>query len=109
MDQGVWWATVHGLAKSQTQLKQLSEHVHTHTTHTHTHTHTHTRLPFAFPLLLLIFFTLSLIFGSMINMSFGVAILGLILYGTLLFDFFSYFISSPYVKDVFDYDLCKFS
>ena len=24
MDRGVWWATVHGAAKSQTQLKQLS-------------------------------------------------------------------------------------
>ena len=27
----VWWATVHGVVKSQTQLS----------THTHTHTHTH--------------------------------------------------------------------
>ena len=24
MDRGAWWATVHGAAKSQTQLKQLS-------------------------------------------------------------------------------------
>ena len=24
MDRGAWWATVHGLAKSQTLLKQLS-------------------------------------------------------------------------------------
>ena len=24
MDRGDWWATVHGVAKSQTQLKQLS-------------------------------------------------------------------------------------
>ena len=32
MDRGDWWATVHGLAKSQTQLS----------THTHTHTHSHT-------------------------------------------------------------------
>ena len=24
MDRGAWWATVHGVAKSQTQLKQLS-------------------------------------------------------------------------------------
>ena len=23
MDRGAWWATVHGVAKSQTQLKQL--------------------------------------------------------------------------------------
>ena len=37
------------------------------------------------------------------------ALLGLILYGTLLSDLVSYFISSPHVKDVFDYDLCKFS
>ena len=35
MDRGAWWAKVHGVAKSQTPLKQLS-------THTHTHTHTHT-------------------------------------------------------------------
>ena len=33
MDREAWWATVHGVAKSQTQLKQLN-------THTHTHTHT---------------------------------------------------------------------
>ena len=26
MDRGAWWATVHGVAKSQTQLKQLSTH-----------------------------------------------------------------------------------
>ena len=26
MDRGAWWATVHGVAKSQTQLKQLSAH-----------------------------------------------------------------------------------
>ena len=31
MDRGAWWATVHGAAKSQTRLKQLS--VHTHTWH----------------------------------------------------------------------------
>ena len=24
MDRGAWWATVHGLTKSQTRLKQLS-------------------------------------------------------------------------------------
>ena len=35
MDRGTWWATVHGVTKSLTRLKQLSEH-----THTHTHTHT---------------------------------------------------------------------
>ena len=27
MDRGAWWATVHGVAKSQTWLKQLSRHV----------------------------------------------------------------------------------
>ena len=27
MDRGAWWTTVHGVAKSQTQLKQLSMHV----------------------------------------------------------------------------------
>ena len=26
MDRGAWWATVHGVAKSQTQLKRLSSH-----------------------------------------------------------------------------------
>ena len=26
MDRGTWWATVHGVAKSQTRLKQLSTH-----------------------------------------------------------------------------------
>ena len=26
MDRGAWWATVHGVAKSQTQLKRLSTH-----------------------------------------------------------------------------------
>ena len=26
MDRGGWWATVHRIAKSQTQLKQLSTH-----------------------------------------------------------------------------------
>ena len=30
MDRGSWWPTVHGVAKSQTQLKQLSMHAHTH-------------------------------------------------------------------------------
>ena len=32
MDREAWWATVHGVAKSQTRLSM----------HTHTHTHTHT-------------------------------------------------------------------
>ena len=29
MDRGAWQATVHGVAKSWTQLKQLSTHAHT--------------------------------------------------------------------------------
>ena len=28
MDRGAWWATVHGVAKSQTRLKQLSRRAH---------------------------------------------------------------------------------
>ena len=28
MDRGAWWATVHGVAKSRTRLKQLSRHAH---------------------------------------------------------------------------------
>ena len=28
LDRGAWWATVHSVAKSQTQLKQLSMHAH---------------------------------------------------------------------------------
>ena len=27
MDRGAWWATVHRIAKSQTQLKQLNMHI----------------------------------------------------------------------------------
>ena len=30
MDRGAWWATVHGVTKSRTQLKQLSTDTHTH-------------------------------------------------------------------------------
>ena len=30
MDRRVWWATVHGVANSQTQLKQLSTHPEVH-------------------------------------------------------------------------------
>ena len=37
MDGGAWWATVHGVARSQTQLNTC--------VHTHTHTHTHTSFP----------------------------------------------------------------
>ena len=40
-DRGAWWATVHGVSKSQTWLKQLNTPTHTHT-HTRTHTHTQT-------------------------------------------------------------------
>ena len=29
MDRGAWWATVHRVTKSQTQLMRLSTHVHT--------------------------------------------------------------------------------
>jgi len=29
MDRGAWWATVHGVEKSQTQLKWFSTHTHT--------------------------------------------------------------------------------
>ena len=36
MDREAWWATVHEVSKSQTQL---STHTHTHT-HTRTHAHT---------------------------------------------------------------------
>ena len=32
MDRGAWWATIHGVAKGQTGLRD---------SHTHTHTHTH--------------------------------------------------------------------
>ena len=39
MDRGAWWATVHGVTKSWTQLS-----MHTRArAHTHTHTHTHTQ------------------------------------------------------------------
>ena len=42
MDRGAWQATVHRVAKSQTQL---NDGVHTHTyTQIHTHTHTHEEL-----------------------------------------------------------------
>ena len=33
MDRGAWWATVHGVAKSQTQLSDQNTHTHTHTPH----------------------------------------------------------------------------
>ena len=31
MDRGAWWATVHGVIKSQTQLSSKHTHTHTHT------------------------------------------------------------------------------
>ena len=37
MDRGAWWATVHRIARSQTQLKQLN---------THTLIHLHNQLTF---------------------------------------------------------------
>ena len=42
MDRGAWWATVQRVAKSQTQLKQLS-------VHTRTHTHTYISSWFLWP------------------------------------------------------------
>ena len=32
MDRGAWWATIHRVAKNQTQLKQLSTHTQAHLT-----------------------------------------------------------------------------
>ena len=37
MDRGAWWATVHRVAKSQTQLKRLSTRNMITAPHTHTH------------------------------------------------------------------------
>ena len=72
MDRGAWWAIVHRVTQSRTQLKQLSGCVCawtlTHTcartcTHTHTHTHTPTRaFSWHFPLCLYLFSYLSLPF-----------------------------------------------
>ena len=36
LDREVWWATVNGLTKSQTQLVCVHTHTHTHTHTTHT-------------------------------------------------------------------------
>ena len=47
MDRGAWWATVHKVTKSQTQLKRLNTHTHTHT-HAHTHTMIHVNVLFLF-------------------------------------------------------------
>ena len=51
MDRGAWWATVHGVTKSPTQLSTCA------CTHTHTHTHTHT--PLALTVLLFKWFQLA--------------------------------------------------
>ena len=44
MDRAAWWATVHGVAKSQSQLNECTRAcAHTHTwTQTHTDTHAYT-------------------------------------------------------------------
>ena len=47
MNRGAWGATVHGVAKSQTQLGNKHTHIctYTHTcTHTYTYTHVHTSI-----------------------------------------------------------------
>ena len=45
MDRGARWAEVHGVAKSQTWLKQLSMKIYTYI-YIYTHTHAHIHLPF---------------------------------------------------------------
>ena len=35
MNRGAWWATVHGVAKSQTLLQLLSTSTHKHNIYTH--------------------------------------------------------------------------
>ena len=35
IDRGTWWVTVHGVPKSQTQLKQLSTYIGVLSVHTH--------------------------------------------------------------------------
>ena len=51
VDRGARWATVCRVAKSLTQLKQLSTQTHRHT-HTHAQTHTHIYTPhFLYPFL----------------------------------------------------------
>ena len=44
MDRGAWWINIHGVAKSQTQLKWLSLYVHMHT-HTCANTHSICNMP----------------------------------------------------------------
>ena len=41
MDRGAWWATVHGIRKTWTQLSAHARARARAHTHTHTHTHTH--------------------------------------------------------------------
>ena len=53
MDRGAWWATVHGVTKSWTQL---STHAHVYV-HTHTYIHTHTHIYNEILLLLLSHFS----------------------------------------------------
>ena len=43
MDRGAWWATIHGVAKTQTQLSHW----------THTHTHACNSPYFVFPLVMM--------------------------------------------------------
>ena len=38
MDRGAWWASDHGVAKSQTRLKRLGTHAHTHSSNARTET-----------------------------------------------------------------------
>ena len=57
VDRGAWWATIHGVTKSQTPLRNWAR-VRARA-HTHTHTHTHTEQPdhhcIIYALLLLLF------------------------------------------------------
>ena len=48
MDGGAWWAAVHEVAKSRTQLSDFTFIYIYIYTHTHTHTHTHTQVQFFF-------------------------------------------------------------
>ena len=57
VDRGAWWATIHGITKSQTCL---STHTHVRT-HTHTHTHTHILGTFFFSYFSSFFYSTSLL------------------------------------------------
>ena len=52
VDRGAWWAIVSRVAKSRTQLKQLSTHTHRHT-HRHAQTHIHIHTTFSVSILAL--------------------------------------------------------